>query len=352
MKPISRLLSTFEALDAFIIEQHYSRCFILADSNTLHHCLPTLTTNCEQLCESEVFEIEPGEASKSIAIASGLWEALIESGADRSSCIICLGGGVITDLGGFVACTFKRGIPYIYVPTTILAMVDAAIGGKNGINVGAFKNQAGCFGSPDAIVVNNTWLSTLPFEELRSGYAEMLKHALLVSDPDHLASLLNQSTLNHEALTPYLGRSRNIKMGICEADPFEQNTRKMLNLGHTAGHAFESASHDIGSPLLHGEAIARGLLVSLHLSQLRCGFPESWAVRISDHIRNTFAIQPDDCMLRLPSETLWPYLLADKKNTENEVRFALLKALGSFEVSVTVTFEEFTETLNYLNAPS
>lgn len=344
------LLRTTNDLDRFISDRAYSRVFVLVDSNTLEHCLHDLTQTVDTLRNVEVFEVEPGEASKDIDIVHGLYSSLIEAGADRNSCLLCLGGGVVTDLGGFVASTFKRGIPYIYVPTSLLAMVDAAIGGKNGINVGGYKNQAGTFTQPEALLQSEHWLGTLPYQQLRSGYAEMLKHALISNDTAHLETLLSFTSIAPNNLAPLIKQSAAIKIDVCAQDPGELGLRKTLNLGHTVGHAIESASHASGTPLLHGEAIARGLLFTLQLSFECFGYPEDLARRIAKHLRSVFEIAHASETHGYEPAQLWHYMLADKKNTNGEVRFVLLEQPGLPQLSVPIDEDRFTVTCQTLTS--
>ena len=341
-------LHSLEALNAFITERAYSRCIVLADSNTVEHCLHGLTLSCEALTEAEVIEVEPGEASKTLEVAAGIWQTLLEMGADRRTCLVCLGGGMVTDLGGFVASTFKRGIPYIYVPTTLLGMVDASIGGKTGINLDQAKNQIGCFSWPEAVYLSTSWLDTLPDREFWAGYAEMYKHAL-ITDTGRIAALETASKGGRAALYPLIPASAEIKERIVERDPNEANERKILNFGHTAGHAFESLSFQGEHPLLHGEAVAAGICVALELSVKLLQFSRSTADACIAHLRSVFAVDP--CFVMSSSEALWQLMLHDKKNTGGRLNYILLSDVGNARVDCPVSFDDFTHALQQLARP-
>jgi 3-dehydroquinate synthase len=340
-------IDQLSALNAHPAVQAENKKFILVDSNTHVHCLLALQTACSNLRDVEILEIEAGEDAKDIEVAASLWQALIELGADRNSCLICLGGGVVTDLGAFVASTFKRGIPFILVPTTLLAMIDAAIGGKTGVNVGAFKNQAGTFAEPTAIVIDYRWLRTLPDAELRSGYAEMLKHALL-EETNLLNTFLALPSVEAANLIPYIKPSQATKLRIVELDPTENGERKMLNFGHTAGHAIESWARTSDRPLLHGEAIAFGMRVALMLSEIHAQFDPQLRAQIDAHIQTVFhdLLQPAD--LRKQSGALWQFMLADKKNEAGEVRFVLLNSPGCAVLSQAIDRDQFETALALL----
>lgn len=347
MNGAAKLIEQLSELNNHPAVQAEKKRFILVDSNTHLHCLPALQTACSNLRDVEVLEIEAGEDAKDFEVAASLWQAMIELGADRNSCLICLGGGVVTDLGGFVASTFKRGIPFIHIPTTLLAMVDAAIGGKTGINVGLYKNQAGTFAQPQAVVIDPRWLSTLPYTELRSGYAEMLKHALIVHD-NLLRKFLDLVSLEITDLLPFIKQSQTTKLHIVAQDPTEKGTRKLLNFGHTAGHAIESWARNHQQPLLHGEAIAIGMRIALLLSEIHCGFDTALRLKIDAHIRLIFNNLTQVEQLRKHSDELWELMLADKKNDSGEVRFVLLKAIGDAELDYTIEQAQFDTALALL----
>lgn len=332
------MLRSTDELAAFINERAYSRCIILTDSNTTEHCLHALTLSCEPLSDAEVIEVEPGEGSKSLEVAAGVWQSLLELGTDRNSCLICLGGGMVTDLGGFVASTFKRGIPYIYVPTTLLALVDASIGGKTGINLDTAKNQIGSFSWPDALYFSTAWLETLPDREFMAGYAEMYKHAL-IADPKHLTALESAVHTGREALNPLIPASAEIKNTIVAGDPHEKGERKILNFGHTAGHAFEALSLLTDQPLLHGEAVAAGMCIALELSSMLRNLDPKTANACISHLSSRFEIMR--YFKAYTPEQLWSIMQYDKKNHSGKVLFVLIHRVGYAVKDCHVGFDEF-----------
>jgi 3-dehydroquinate synthase len=341
------LLRSTDDLTAFINERGYSRCIILTDSNTTEHCLLALTLSCEPLSEAEVIEVEPGEGSKSLEVAAGIWQSLLELGTDRNSCLICLGGGMVTDLGGFVASTFKRGIPYIYVPTSLLALVDASIGGKTGINLDTAKNQIGSFSWPDALYFSTAWLDTLPNREFMAGYAEMYKHAL-IADPQHLTALETAVHIGREALNTLIPASAEIKNTIVARDPHEKGERKILNFGHTAGHAFEALSLLSDQPLLHGEAVAAGMCVAIELSCKLRKFDRATATACTSHLMTHFEVMP--YFQAYSAEQLWAIVQHDKKNDAGKVLFVLLDRIGAAVTDCHVSFDEFNQAFTNIAA--
>lgn len=334
-------LHSLSELNEFLHSRAYSSFTILTDSNTHEHCLGDLLASCEAFKDAEVIEVEPGESSKDVEIASGIWSVLLENGTDRHACLINLGGGMVTDLGGFVATTFKRGIAFIHIPTSLLGMVDAAIGGKTGINLDSHKNQVGTFAPPHAVVTCAEWLQTLPDRELRSGYAEMLKHGL-VADPAHFNELANLTSLHIEELAPSIRRSAELKMQVVEQDFREAGLRQILNFGHTAGHALEALMAQNGTPILHGEAVAQGLRCALQLSVSELGLDQGVADTASAALQR-FVPLPTGRMTPATAELLWPFMLTDKKNREGQVRFVLLEALGKPQMDQPVDFTTFAQ---------
>ncbi|PTM15835.1 MAG: 3-dehydroquinate synthase, partial [Bacteroidetes bacterium] len=251
----------YDGLDALLQELAPSKTFLLVDSNTTH-CLSVFVPKLGQLDAAfEVLEVPPGEESKSLEVAANLWSVLLEYGADRNSLIINVGGGVVCDLGAFIAATFKRGIPFVNVPTSLLAMVDASVGGKNGINFAGLKNQLGTFTQPNYVLIDPDFLTSLPQQEWESGHAEMLKHALLSGTNWAEALQLEPATL---ALYE-IQQSVAFKAAIVREDFKETGKRKVLNLGHTTGHAWESYAAVSGNPCTHGAAVIQGLHVALLL---------------------------------------------------------------------------------------
>jgi 3-dehydroquinate synthase len=316
----------YEQLNAYLKTHRFSKIFIIVDDNTHDACLPKFMSNLETNVPIEIIEIEAGEQHKTIETCVGVWNALSELGADRKSLVINLGGGVVTDLGGFVACTFKRGLKYINVPTSLLAMVDASVGGKTGVDLGHLKNQIGVINSGEMVLVDTSFLDTLPQNHLKSGLAEMLKHGLIYDRSYwNKTSNLSQQTLSD--LDQLIYESVLIKHDIVEQDPYESGVRKHLNFGHTLGHAIESyfLSHPDKEDLLHGEAIAIGMILEGYLSKELLGFPKADLEQITSVILNIYkpvAIAPNDY------EPIMDLMKYDKKNEHGNINFVLLETIG------------------------
>lgn len=311
-----------DALNRWVSTQHYSTVFVLTDFNTQSHCLPHFKQ--EANFEFTALNMPAGEEHKHINTCVSLWDSLSALGADRKSLLINLGGGVVTDLGGFVACTFKRGIDFINIPTSLLAMVDASVGGKTGIDLGPLKNQVGVIEEPKMVLIDAIYLNTLPEQEYRSGYAEMLKHGL-IQEPKYFDTLSN--FLDRDAILPHIHHSVEVKAKVVKEDPYEHGLRKILNFGHTLGHAIES--HFLVSPnktrLLHGEAIAIGMVLEGFLSAELTGLPLADAHRIKSVFGKIYpAISFDKETIR----TIISLLTHDKKNENGDVLFVLLERIG------------------------
>jgi len=320
------------------------KVFILADENTLSNCMPAIISKIPRLENAEIIEIESGEASKTLEVAGGIWEALSELGADRSSLLINLGGGVITDLGGFLAGTFKRGIRFINVPTSLLAMVDASVGGKTGINHSGLKNEIGIFNNPQGVYVDPTFLNTLPKSQLLSGFSEMVKHALIFS-PGYWKQLQEVSLLDLSTLDDSIFRSIEIKNQIVNSDPFESGRRKILNFGHTIGHALESYSHESDSKiLLHGEAVAIGMVCEAYISKKIEGLPEKKLEEISSFI---FSFFPKVNLDAYTFHRLIELMRHDKKNRDERMNFTLLNELGDAVYDRNTRADLVVESLQY-----
>jgi len=264
---------------------------------------------------------------------ASVWQILSDKGASRHSLLINLGGGMVTDLGGFAAATFKRGFAYINVPTTLLAMVDASVGGKTGINFNGLKNEVGVFAPADSVLIETEFLRSLDAQNFFSGYAEMLKHGL-ISNEAHWAELLNFNTdlIDYKYLKKLVGESVQVKENIVEQDPFEHGIRKALNLGHTVGHAFESLALAENRPVLHGYAVAWGIVCELYLSHLKTGFPKEKMRQTIQFIKENYGSFTFDCK---QYEQLYALMLHDKKNTAGVINFTLLKEIGDISINQT-----------------
>ncbi|MDD2327456.1 MAG: 3-dehydroquinate synthase [bacterium] len=322
----------------------YDKLFVLTDANTHRHCLPLLS-EVPQTGEAKEIMIPADDANKTIGTLSTVWEQLTREGATRHSLLINLGGGMVTDLGGFAAATFKRGIRYINIPTTLLGAVDAAVGGKTGINFGGYKNEIGSFYPADFVLISSDFFRTLSPEALLSGYAEMIKHALIHSATD-LEKLLTFS-LNppdYGQLNEMVFRSVGIKRQIVEKDPYEQDIRKALNLGHTTAHAFESHALATGKPVPHGFAVAWGLIVELYLSHRICHFRKEKLLKTVRFIREQYGAFPVSCD---DYEQLYAIALHDKKNRGGVINFTLLSEIGNVQIDQTAGKELFFEALDF-----
>lgn len=329
--PIYYNAKAYHELCGLLKTENYSSVFVLVDENTQIHCLPKFLPQLETQLPIELIEIEAGEAHKTIETCTGVWNALAELGADRKTLLINLGGGVVTDLGGFVASTFKRGIDFVHIPTSLLAMVDAAIGGKNGVDLGVLKNQVGTINLPQMVLVDVDFLTTLPQNQLKSGLAEMLKHGLIYRKT-YWEKLSDLSKFTLEDFEILIEESIEIKTKIVSKDPSEKGLRKILNFGHTLGHAIESyfLSQPEKETLLHGEAIAAGMILESFLSEKKSvNFSCEDLKTVKRVIFHTFPkidLQKNDF---LPIIEL---LKHDKKNSHGAINFVLLEKIGKANI--------------------
>ncbi|MDM1555070.1 3-dehydroquinate synthase [Chryseobacterium indologenes] len=340
---ITILNDNFSQLNDFLHEKTFSKIFILVDENTHEYCLPVLLGNMETDLGFEILEIEAGEEMKNIQTANQLWEILTEMQADRKALVINLGGGVITDMGGFVASTYKRGIQFINIPTTLLSMCDASIGGKTGIDLMHYKNMVGTFAFPEQIFIYPKFLETLPFKELRSGFAEMLKHGL-IADNAHWKQLIQIQKLDVDAVTPYIQNSMDIKQEVVEKDFHESNIRKTLNFGHTIGHAVESLCLQQENPILHGEAVAMGMICEAHLAYLENLISEEDSKIIIENIQRYY---PYLDISDFKDEDITALLLNDKKNVDSKINFSLLTGIGECNYDYQCSRKNILESLSF-----
>lgn len=344
MKPQKVILSKDlqQSLTEAIAACKYDLLFVLCDETTERFCLPVVA-DYECMKTAQRIVIKDTDTNKTLDSVTHVWSELQRLGATRHSLMINLGGGMVTDLGGFAASTFKRGIQYINIPTTLLSMVDASVGGKTGINFGGLKNEIGVFNNASSVILDATFLRTMDHENLLSGYAEMLKHGLISNDK-MWAELLNLENLeNLDILGRMVAESVAVKQRIVTEDPTEQGIRKALNLGHTAGHAFESMALE-RKPILHGYAVAYGLIVELYLCCVKMGFPQDKMRQTVSFIKENYgrmAITCDD----------YPHLIAlmhhDKKNTGNDINFTLLGDIGDIRINQTASEEDIKDALDF-----
>ena len=338
---ISKQLQT--DLAKAIAECEHDRIFVLVDETTNKLCW-SLVKDYLCLKDAQTIIIGATDRRKNLDTLVHVWESLQQGKATRHSLLINLGGGMVTDLGGFAASTYKRGINFINIPTTLLAMVDASVGGKTGINFGGLKNEIGVFNDAEFVLLDTNWLRTLDEENIRSGYAEMLKHGL-IADETMWAELINFNLAqpNLRQLAPMLNKSVRIKERIVAEDPHEKGIRKALNLGHTFGHAFESWAMK-HQPVLHGYAVAFGLIAELYLATTRTDFPTERMHQTVNFIRAYYGSIPITC-------NDYPELIElmhhDKKNRGNEINVTLLGGIGDIRIDQTITEEDIKEALDF-----
>lgn len=334
-----------QSLNEAIAACQYDQLFVLVDTTTERLCLPVVDYDCMR--DAQRIVIPDTDTHKTLDSVTHVWSELQRLGATRHSLMINLGGGMVTDLGGFAASTFKRGIQYINIPTTLLSMVDASVGGKTGFNFGGLKNEIGVFSNASSVILDTTFLRTMDRENLLSGYAEMLKHGLISNDrmwAELLAFLEYLENLDHlDSLAPMLAESVAVKQRIVTEDPTEHGIRKALNLGHTAGHAFESLALE-RKPVLHGYAVAYGLIVELYLCCVKTGFPQHKMRQTVAAIKSHYGRMPITC-------DDYPQLLAlmhhDKKNTGHDINFTLLGDIGDIRINQTASEDEIRDALDF-----
>jgi len=320
----------------------YPKILVIVDENTERDCLPILKKKLKGI-ELETILIPSGELHKNIQMCQNIWLQMMQHEANRNALVINLGGGVIGDMGGFCASTFKRGMDFIQIPTTLLSQVDASIGGKLGIDFQNIKNSIGLFGNPKAVFVNPTFLNTLPKREIRSGFAEVIKHALIV-DFKQWKRLSRITDLDKVNWSKRIVPSLNIKKKVVEADPFEKGWRKSLNFGHTIGHAIESMCLETENQLLHGEAIAIGMICESYLSHKVLGLKKRNLYKIANFILSIYGKVDISYLNR---EALIKLMKQDKKNDANVINFTLLHKIGSAAVNQTTNEQLITESLNF-----
>ena len=344
LKSVPHIVGPGALEQAAIYFSGYTKVFVLVDENTETFCLPVFRNNLPGVSITGVVKIKSGELNKNIQSASDIWEQLTHFKAERNSLLINLGGGVITDIGGFAAATFKRGIDFINVPTTLLGQVDAAIGSKTGIDFKEYKNQIGLFADPKAVVVEPVFLDTLDRKQFRSGFAEMLKYALTMDIP--LWDMMDNRHL--EAMAPDLVRMVVLcvsdKISIVKKDKHERGLREVLNFGHTVGHAVETFFLKTDAPVTHGEAVAAGMICATRISAqwpgFECRSPELIYEMIDRNFpRLVFSVGDISEIMRLMQH--------DKKVKAGEIHFTLLSKLGSAMPDIVVSEEKVDESLRF-----
>lgn len=331
---------------SYILSQlSYDRLFVLTDENTDRLCYPFIAQN-DLVMQAPKVVIKAGDNNKNLEQLSVIWKFLSENGATRHSLLINLGGGMLTDIGGFAAATFKRGIKCINIPTTLLGAVDAAVGGKTGINFDGLKNEIGAFAPAETVLIDSIFFRSLDHPNFLSGYAEMIKHGLIDSEKEWKATLsFDTEEIDYDRLKQLVVDSVGVKERIVEIDPFERGIRKALNLGHTIGHAFESLSYEIGKPIQHGYAVAWGIVCELYLSQVFCNFPKEKLYKTVYFIKDNYEGFCFDCD---HYERLYEYMKHDKKNESDTVNFTFLSDVGKIEINQTADKEAIFDSIDFL----
>jgi len=331
-------------LETFLTERKYSSVIILADSNTAELCHPKLIALLPFLAAAPLVVVPAGEPHKTIATCEEIWADMLRVHADRKAVVINLGGGVIGDMGGFAAACYKRGIDFIQVPTTVLSQVDSSIGGKLGVDFRYGKNLVGVFKNPVLVLISTVWFQTLSQRQLVNGFAEIYKHAL-IQDAGQWKLLKTDLTIPPAHFHSILHDSLMIKKAVVEADPYEKGWRKILNFGHTIGHAVEAYSLGNNSdPLLHGEAIAAGMIMEAYIGFLVCGFPAEQLKEVEQVLLRQYGHYP---LSDNAEELLWPAMAMDKKNAGTKVLAVVLETIGKPVIDVEITAELLTKALNY-----
>jgi 3-dehydroquinate synthase len=329
----------FLLLNRYLKKNRFSKIFILADTNTFLNCYPLLAQNCEALQHAEIIEIEPGEENKSIENCMGIWQTLTEAQADKQALLLNLGGGVVCDLGGFAASTYKRGISFIHVPTSLMAMADASVGGKCGIDFMGIKNNIGSIIQPDAVFIQPVFLNTLPQRHLKNGLAEIIKMAF-ISDAGLQTILLDKKTRLDNIIKTSVIR----KWEIVKKDPLDKNIRQSLNFGHTFGHAIESALLLSKKELLHGEAIAIGMLLEGHISLQLKLITKNHFQKLQNMIVPYYGMPKFN---QAELKKVQNFMLQDKKNKDSEIRMSLIEGIAGCRIQTTVTRNQINCALEF-----
>ncbi len=335
--------NSLQSLTAILAEKKYSKIFILTDELTGEHCLPVLQAKLPDLTEFDIIEVPNGEENKTIDFCIGVWRMLLDFEADRNAVLINLGGGVVTDMGGFAASTFKRGIDFINIPTTLLSQVDASVGGKTGIDMDNVKNVVGTFAQPQAVIIATDFLKTLSERQITSGFAEVIKHGIIADAAffEEITALENTNEITESQIQ----KSISIKNKVVLEDPIEKGIRKTLNYGHTIGHAIESWSlNNEKNPLLHGEAIAIGMICEAYLAMELAGLSEDDLEAITLSFLKYF----DHYTLKAGiDEQLLNIMKQDKKNSLGNINFSLPNKIGHCQIDFLIDHQLIKKSLEF-----
>ena len=334
--------NSFDALTNFLVAEYKSsNIFVLADENTSKYCLPILAKALLNQQGFELIEIDSGEQNKTIESCIAIWNQLSKAGADKYSLLINLGGGVVTDIGGFIASTYLRGIDFINIPTSLMGMVDAAIGGKNGVDLNAIKNQIGTINFPEMIFIYPLFLNTLNDRHFKNGLAEIFKHGLIADKKLWLN--LSSMEINRDVVDVVLANAIEVKNNIVKEDPYEKGRRKILNFGHTLGHVLESCYLNTDDEILHGEAIAAGMIMETWLSEMQNGLSKEDTDKITNKLFSLFGKHDFE---KLNFIDILKYLRHDKKNHDNQIIFSLLKSIGNCSWDIPVSLSDIEVVFN------
>lgn len=330
-----------ESLPQFLTDKSYSKIFVITDTNTRKHCYPLLKP---LLPTHSVITIKPGEEYKNLTTCSSIWEQMTKANADRHALVIDLGGGVIGDMGGFCASTYKRGVDFIQIPTTLLSQVDASVGGKLGIDFQGLKNHLGVFTLPKTVLIDPIFLQTLPEREIRSGFAEIIKHCLIADK--QMWQTISKQPLAAQPLAALIAHSVTIKDFVVTEDPTEKGLRKILNFGHTLGHAVETYFLEKGpkEKLLHGEAIAIGMIMESFLAHSKGLLSASELEEITQYFLQIYG------KVLIPDAAIKPIILLtrqDKKNKGKEINFSLIEGIGQCQYNIKITDKEMLKAINF-----
>jgi 3-dehydroquinate synthase len=345
--PVHLGFNLWHEMDQFLLPfLKYEKIYLLTDQNTNGYCLPVLRENVPLIADQPVFSISPGERSKDISSLDRIWTWLLENGAGKNSLLINLGGGVVSDLGGFAAATFQRGMPYINIPTSLIAQVDAAIGGKTGLNISGIKNQAGLFYDPAAVFIMPVFLETLPEAHFKSGFAEIIKCAALSGDR-FWELLKKDDATEQDHIMRLIFETVSFKCRVVGEDPFDQSTRKMLNFGHTVGHALESLCNIPGKDImLHGQAVAAGMMCETYLSNKTAGLEVDDMDELVSVIKSYFDLKPIN---ENKFDRLAEIVNYDKKKTGSGIGFSLLAGLGKHSPGKFVNTSDLISSFRFYN---
>lgn len=327
----------------FLSKRSYSSHVILGDTNTIKHCYPLIKELLPEDCH--IIEFPPGEGNKNIMTCSTLWQEMLELKIDRKSLVILLGGGVTGDMGGFIASTYKRGLDFVHMPTTLMAMTDSSIGGKLGIDSDHIKNAVGLFRNPKGVFIHLPFLETLPDIEMRSGFSEIVKHALIANNV--LFRILQTQTFEQRPIInpEVLYQSILVKKTLVERDPFESSVRKALNFGHTIGHAIESYQLKQDKAITHGEAVALGMIAETYLSYKTGLILKDHHDQIQEFLQKICTVSN---ISDINKDEVFNYILNDKKNESGKILFSLLNGIGSFSINKNISEDLIRESLDYL----